>query len=235
MASAVGHSKKLMPKRARGGKGQHALPQSCDYIDERQLMYQIVLSDSDQAKAKLGIKLDKAHIYGAVIFSCQARNKKVPTILAQFFDRLSKGSTCVGFTSCTLAMGLLSGHEMDVMDLNLLKQDVALIWAYWGIIQAGSAHEKIARLCPYFVDMFLELFDPDANLPDSLHDDDADWTFFPGMRNNRSTTPNMFAPDPDDWKERYVDHLKENLQNLIATLKRGAVYCEHMQHGQTCI
>lgn len=75
-------------------------------------------------------------------------------------DSISKGSASGKIRSdAARTIGILSGQQMDVMDVTLLKEDVALIWAYWGVIHGGKEYEKIARLCPYFVDGFLEVID----------------------------------------------------------------------------
>lgn len=184
---------------------------------ERQLMYKIILNDTQEAKSRLGVVVDRAHIYGAIVFSCQFRQKKIPTTIARLMDSMSKGSNMVGDA---MAVGLLRGHEMDVMDVNLLKQDVALIWAYWGIIQGGEEYQKIARLCPYFVDGFLEVLDAYKNTQfDHIHDDKADWTYFPGMPNNKPSAPKRFGADLTAWKPQYIRKLKEELPKVVAALQ----------------
>ena len=189
---------------------------------ERQMMYEIILNNTDEAKSRIGIVVDRAHIYGAIVFSCRFRQKKIPTTIAQLMDSISKGSAS-GMTlhsDAVLGFGLLSGHEMDVMDVSLLKKDVALIWAYWGIIQGGEEYQKIARLCPYFVDGFLEILDAyNTSHFKHIHDDYADWTYFPGMPNNKPSTPDMFGTDLTAWKPHYISKLKDELPKVVAALE----------------
>lgn len=123
-------------------------------------------------------------------------------------------------SDAAFGLGILSGQQMDVMDVSLLKEDVALIWAYWGIIHGGEEYEKIARLCPYFVDGFLEVIDAYSSTHfNHIHADDADWTYFPGMLNARSSTPEMFGADVTAWKPQYIGKLKEELPKVVAALE----------------
>ena len=189
---------------------------------ERQMMYEIILNDTQVAKSRLGIVVDRAHIYGAIVFSCQFRKKKIPTTIARLMDSISKGSTSNAElrSDAAIGFGLLSGQEMDVMDVSLLKKDVALIWAYWGIIQGGEEYQKIARLCPYFVDGFLEMLDAhNSSHFNHIHDTNADWTYFPGMPNNKPSTPELFGADLTTWKPHYIGKLREELPKVVAALE----------------
>lgn len=188
--------------------------------DEIQCITKIVLNDDDESKKNLRVTVDRIHVYGAVLFSCKYHAKKVPTLQNVFIQKLANGRlyTEANVSDATLAMGWIAGHDMDVMDKEILKQDVALLWAYWGIIQAGEKYEKIARLCPIFVEIFLQFFGSDNKHFKDLHTKDADWLHLPGMINAIPSTPDRFAIDTSTWKETYMKKLEDDISKANVAL-----------------
>ena len=188
------------------------------------MIYEITMNDRDTSKQKLGVVIDRRHICGAVVFSCQYRRKKIPTTINKLMSFIQKGHPSSSSDSkffsippdrnAVMAAGHLSGVELDIMNVDLLKQDVALLWSYWDIIQAGDGYEKIARLCPYFVDAFIETLRVDDI---EIHNNDSDWTYLPGMPN----FPRAKWSDDNNpkWKKQYIDHLNKNLSNTLTALK----------------
>ena len=171
---------------------------------EIQCIRNIILNDDEGLKQTLGVNVNRIHVHGAVLFSCEYHDKKVPVGL----NILMQGEAKRRLSS-------FDSHELDVMDLNLLEQDVALLWGYWGIIQAGDEYEKIARLCPIFVREFLklfgELFGVGGQHFEKLDAEDADWRHLPGMRNAIPSTPNRFATNTSTWKDTYMERLRHEI------------------------
>ena len=190
-------------------------------ITEIQCIRDIILNDNNDSKTELGVNVDSIHVYGAVLFSCRYHNKKVPTLELRFVVELAKTNmfAAANVSDATVAMGLINNHELDVMDLDLLKQDVALLWAYWGIIQAGNEYEKIARLCPIFVDKFLESFRVNDIQFIKHTSEDADWLHLPGMKKATPSTPHLFAIDISRWKDTYMERLREDISKANDALQ----------------
>lgn len=201
--------------------GRSPSRQPLDAAAEHDLIRQIVCADSDNAKARLGVPLDRVHVAGAVLHACRTRKKKVPTPILQFAHSATRGPSelppCRLHSDACIAFGMLSGHELDVMDVELLKKDVALLWTYWELLRPGEESARLARLCPYFVDAFLLYFacrGEDEAAREALRDDRAAWTYLPGMRNNKPEFPGVFARDVNDWKPEYVAYLERELSRL---------------------
>ena len=164
---------------------------------EIQCIRDIILNDNNKSKKELDVTVDRIHVHGAVLFSCEYNEKKVPVELNLRMQGAAKRK-----------LSSFDSHDLDVMDLNLLEQEVALLWGYWGIIQAGDKYEKIARLCPIFVREFLKLFGVGGQHFEELDAEDADWLHLPGMRNAIPSTPNRFATNTSTWKDTYMERLR---------------------------